>query len=290
QDEEPRILARLKKGDRVEHFETKRLTKDGRLIDVSLTISPVKDKLGNIIGLSKIARDITERKLDEVRKNDFIGMASHELKTPLTSLNAIMQVTSAKLKSHDDPFLASAMDRANMQVRKMTSMINGFLNISRLEAGKLLIEKALFDLNELLLEVFEETKLIVNTHSVSLAQSGEIQINADKDKISSVVSNLVSNAVKYSPRGRLIEIGSKIEGDDVVVYVKDEGMGIRPHDLPQIFDRYYRVEGDDTRHISGFGIGLYLCAEIIMRHEGKIWAESEVGKGSTFYFSLPLAQ
>ena len=289
QDEEPRIISRLSKGERVEHFETKRLSKDGRLIDVSLTISPVKDKQGNIIGVSKIVRDITERKLDEIRKNDFIGMASHELKTPLTSLNAIMQVTSAKLKHSNDPFLASAMDRANTQVKKMTSMINGFLNISRLEAGKLLIEKEPFDLNQLLREVFDETQLIVNTHKVRLMQSGVVNLIADKDKINSVVSNLVSNAVKYSPRGKSIEIGSEIQQDTVVVYVKDEGMGINPQDLPRIFDRYYRVEGDDTRHISGFGIGLYLCAEIIRRHDGKIWAESEVGKGSTFYFSLPLA-
>lgn len=290
EDEEPRIIARLSKGERVEHFETKRLTKDGRLIDVSLTISPIKDRQGNIIGVSKTARDITERKLDENRKNDFIGMASHELKTPLTTLNAIMQVTSAKLKDNNDPFLAGAMERANMQVKKMTSMINGFLNISRLEAGKLLIDKELFELNQLLREVFEETQLIVNTHTVSLVQSGEIQVNADRDKINSVVSNLVSNAVKYSPRGKLIEIGSKIQGNDVVIYVKDEGMGIKPQDLLQIFDRYYRVESHHTRHISGFGIGLYLSAEIIRRHDGKIWAESESGKGSTFYFSLPLAR
>jgi len=288
-DEEPRILSRLSKGDRVEHFETKRLTKDGRLIDVSLTISPLKDPQGNIIGLSKIARDITERKLDEIRKNDFIGMASHELKTPLTSLTAIMQVTSAKLKGNDDPFLAGAMARANTQVKKMTSMINGFLNVSRLESGKLLIEKEPFDLNQLLQEIFEETQLIVNTHTVSLARSGEIPVNADHDKISSVISNFVSNAVKYSPRGNLVEIGSRIEGNMAIVYVKDEGMGIKPQDLSQIFDRYYRVESNHTRHISGFGIGLYLCAEIINRHDGKIWAESESGVGSTFYFSLPLA-
>ena len=118
QDEEPRILSRLKSGERVEHFETVRLTKDGRLIDVSLTISPVKDKQGNIIGLSKIARDITEKKLAEQRKNDFIGMASHELKTPLTSLNGIIQVASNKLKHSEDMFLSGAMQKAGAQVKK----------------------------------------------------------------------------------------------------------------------------------------------------------------------------
>jgi PAS domain S-box-containing protein len=127
-EEEPLILARLRTGERVDHFETKRRTKDGRLIDVSVTISPVKDREGRIIGLSKIARDITEKKLDEVRKNDFIGMVSHELKTPLTSLNAIIQLVAMKLKQSEDGFLTGAMEKANHQVKRMTAMINGFLN------------------------------------------------------------------------------------------------------------------------------------------------------------------
>jgi PAS domain S-box-containing protein len=289
QEEEPKILARLKSGDRVEHFETKRLRKDGRLIDVSLSISPVKDKQGNIIGLSKIARDITEKKMDEIRKNDFIGMASHELKTPLTSLSAIMQVTQSKLKNSNDAFLAGAMEKANLQVKRMTGMINGFLNISRLESGKLFIEKGIFDINELLGEIYDETNLVVNTHTVTLLTSGVVKVNADRDKINSVISNLVSNAIKYSPKGKLIEISSQINGNMVIVHVRDEGMGIKPQHLARIFDRYYRVETEHTRHISGFGIGLYLSAEIIERHDGKIWAASASGTGSTFYFSLPLA-
>jgi PAS domain S-box-containing protein len=289
QEEEPRILARLKGGDRVEHFETKRLTKDGRLIDVSLTISPIKDPQGNIIGLSKIARDVTERKLDENRKNDFIGMVSHELKTPLTSLTAIIQVATAKLKNSDDVFLASAMEKASIQVRKMIGMINGFLNISRLEAGKIMVDKQTFDLDELLNEILEETDIIVTTHQITLSDCSCVKVHADREKISSVISNFISNAVKYSPKGKLIEINCKLQDNEVILSVKDEGMGIAPHDLDKIFDRYYRVEANHTQHISGFGIGLYLSAEIIKRHGGRIWAESEIGKGSTFYFSLPLA-
>lgn len=291
QNEEPRILSRLSTGERVDHFETRRLTKDGRLLDVSLTISPIMDKQGKIIGLSKIARDITDKKQEEQRKNDFIGMVSHELKTPLTSLAAIIQVAQKKLAQSEDQFLSDAMEKANQQARRMASMINSFLNISRLEAGKLLIEKQPFDLGQLLQEILEETRLTVTSHIFSLKECTNLKVNADRDKIISVISNLISNAVKYSPKGRLIDISCKLNGNMMVtVSVKDEGMGIKPEDLSYIFDRYYRVETNHTRHISGFGIGLYLSAEIIKRHGGEIWAESELDKGSTFYFSLPQAE
>ena len=288
QEEEPNILARLKRGERVEHFETKRITKEGGLIDVSLTISPVKDPQGNIIGLSKIARDITERKLDEGRKNDFIGMVSHELKTPLTSLHALIQVANAKLKNNDDKYLANAMEKANMQVKRMARMINGFLNVSRLEAGKIIVEKQPFDVGQLISEILEETRFTVSTHTVSLTGAGPAVINADRDKISSVLSNLVSNAIKYSPAGSTVHVDYKVTGDVISVCVKDQGMGIPPQDLDKIFERYYRVEASQMQHISGFGIGLYLSAEIIKRHHGKIWAESTQGQGSVFWFSLPV--
>ena len=287
-EEEPQILARLKSGDRVEHFETKRMTKDGQLLDVSLSISPVKDAQGHIIGLSKIARDITERKLDETRKNDFIGMVSHELKTPLTSLTAIVQVLNAKFKNSEDAFVAGALDKANLQVKRMSNMINGFLNISRLESGKILIEKHAFNIDELLLEMIQEAQLTVTTHKITLEGCGEREIYADRDKISSVISNLLSNAVKYSPKGKLIQVKCEATTKMVTVSVNDEGMGIKPEDIEKVFDRYYRVSTNHTLHISGFGIGLYLSAEIIKRHDGRIWVESESGKGSTFYFSLPL--
>jgi PAS domain S-box-containing protein len=287
-DEEPMILASVRAGKRVEHFETKRLTKDGRLIDVSVTVSPVKDKQGNIIGLSKIARDITEQKKDEVRKNDFIGMVSHELKTPLTSLSAILQVAQAKLKDSDDAFLSGAMNKANTQVKRMSGMINGFLNISRLESGKIMIDKRTFDLEEMISEVIDEVKLTVNSHQLNFIPCAATEVYADHDKISSVISNLISNAVKYSPRGKNVDITCEVSEGKAIVSVKDEGMGIKAQDIDKIFDRYYRVQSNHTQHISGFGIGLYLSAEIVRRHGGEIWAESESGKGSKFTFSIPV--
>lgn len=288
QEEEPEILARLRRGERVEHFETKRKTKDGRLLDVSLSISPVKDKQGNVIGLSKIARDITERKLDEARKGDFIGMVSHELKTPLTSLTAIVQVAEAKLRNSEDAFLAAGMQKASQQTKRMAVMINGFLNVSRLESGKIHIDRQEFDLETLIEEVMEETQLTLTTHIVRFEPCRPVMVVADREKIASVLANLMSNAAKYSPKGMEIDVKCELIENSARVSIRDEGMGISAEDIPHVFDRYYRVANTQTQHISGFGIGLYLSAEIINRHDGKIWAESKEGKGSTFYFSLPL--
>ena len=287
--EQSDILLQLKTGRRIEHFETKRVTKDNNILDVSLTISPIRDSQGNITGLSKIARDITEQKKDELRKSDFIGMVSHELKTPLTSLTALIQVANSKLKNSDDAFLSGALAKANIQVKKMGTMINGFLNISRLESGKILIDKHIFDLTELVAETIAETELTVSLHQFRFEQQTPVMVNADRDKIGSVITNLLTNAVKYSPKNNMIEVTCKIVKKRALVSIRDEGIGIEVADHEKLFDRYYRVQNNNTQHISGFGIGLYLSAEIIHRHDGKIWVESEIGLGSTFYFDLPVA-
>jgi len=235
-----------------------------------------------------VLHDITEKKQDELRKNDFIGMVSHELKTPLTSLNAIIQVANAKLQKSEDLFLAGAMSRAFQQVKRMSRMIDGFLNISRLEAGKILIEKHPFSIDQLVKEIAEEMKVTANTHVIDVETCRALEVDADHDKINSVISNLVSNAAKYSQNGSTITISCEVVGNEVRVGVRDEGMGLKPDDAKKIFQRYYRVESNKTRHISGFGIGLYLSAEIVERHGGRIWVESEAGAGSTFYFTLPV--
>ncbi|MBE9586670.1 PAS domain S-box protein [Mucilaginibacter sp. JRF] len=243
---------------------------------------------GNFTVFSGFVMDVTEQKKDEQRKNDFIGMVSHELKTPLTSLQAIIQVANLKMKDSKDTFLPGAMERAYAQVKRMSNMINGFLNISRLESGKIFIEKSAFDLDQLIKEVIEDSTLTSASHNVKYNGSRKIDVFADRDKISSVISNLLSNAIKYSYSDKEINLTLSTDGQFVTVGVADEGIGVKNEDLTHIFDRYYRVKDIYTQHISGFGIGLYLSAEIIDRHHGKIWAESVIAKGSTFYFSLPL--
>jgi two-component system sensor histidine kinase VicK len=248
-----------------------------------------KDSKNRTSYFSGVLLDITEQKQDEQRKNDFIGMVSHELKTPLTSLSAYVQMLHAKAKRSEDSFSTGALDKVNIQVKKMATLINGFLNVSRLESGKIHLDKQDFRLDELVSEMVEETRQTTSGHEVILLPCEPITITADQDKIGSVISNLLSNAVKYSPRGTQITVNCKITEQMAVVSVKDEGLGIKPEDVEKLFERYYRVNSKQTQTISGFGIGLYLCAEIIQRHDGKIWVESEPGEGSTFYFSLPLA-
>jgi two-component system, OmpR family, sensor histidine kinase VicK len=184
--------------------------------------------------------------------------------------------------------VAKVLDRAVVQVRKMNRMVTGFLNLSRLEAGKMLITKQLFDLDQLTRELIDESKLIESSHEIVFHSGGKMVVSADQDKISSVISNLISNAIKYSPKEQKIEVTTRLNGSNVEVRVKDYGMGILQQDQKKIFDRYYRVETNRSTAVPGFGVGLYLSAEIIHRHQGQIWVESEIGKGSSFYFNLPM--
>jgi len=234
--------------------------------------------------------DVTENKRDEIRKNDFIAMASHELKTPLTSLKAYIQLLETKLSAAPDPFVKTALSKSINQVNKMTALVHSFLDLSRLEPGKLQLKRTVFDINKLIEECINDSRMITGTHALLFSHVGICNVNADREKMGQVVSNFISNAIKYSSKGSTVSIKCGItDTDRVEVSVTDEGIGIKPKDQEKIFQRFYRVDDNDKKHISGFGIGLYLSNEIIQRHKGKIWVKSTPGKGSAFFFSLPLA-
>ena len=170
----------------------------------------------------------------------------------------------------------------------MTKLVNGFLNVSRLEAGKIYIEKSRFDMADLLKEAEHEAEAMITSHRLIFHPVEPTQVIADKDKIGQVINNLISNAVKYSYIGSTITVACIQKDGKTQVSVKDEGIGIKPEDKDKLFERYYRANNTTTISVAGFGIGLYLCAEIIQRHDGSIWIESEEGKGSTFFFCLPV--
>lgn len=246
-----------------------------------------EDDNGELDSFSGIVMDITEGKEDDQRKNDFIAMVSHELKTPLTSLNGFLQVLEMKARKTEDSLSQAILEKGRKQVSKMTTMINGFLNVSRLEAGKIHIDKQRFDMKDLVKEIEEETIPANTTHHIIFEPVLTTWVEGDRDKIGQVITNFISNAMKYSARDTTILITCVAWENCAKVSVRDEGMGIAEKDQGKLFERYYRVEGKDMAGVSGFGIGLYLCSEIIQRHRGNIWVESIPKKGSTFSFSVP---
>ena len=237
-----------------------------------------------------IVNEITMHKQDELRKNDFIAMVSHDLKSPLTSIQAYLQLITMKAKATEDPIILSSLARVNASIKKMTRMINGFLTISGIGEGQINLELEEFEMNKLLIEIVEESQFINSGNEIVFTPGTELFLVADRDKIGQVITNLLSNAIKYSGGSRHIQVFLKEDKGMAEVCVKDDGIGIKGLDKTKIFDRYYRVKNTDTKMIAGFGLGLYMASEIIKRHNGKMWVESEPNKGSLFYFSLPLIQ
>lgn len=283
------VEATLTKGDKFDTEFPINRKHDQQLCWMRATGKLYNDEPTRPANFSGTILDITERKLDDIRKNDFIAMVSHELKTPLTSIKAYVQMLTMKAKQNGDAFTGDIINKAHTQVNKMTNMINSFLNVSRLEAGKIHLQQTTFDVERLVKAVVEEMSINTHSHTVYIKSCKPLIVHADYEKIGQVLTNLISNALKYSSAGKQIEICCEHLDEEVQISVRDEGIGIPPQDIDHLFERYYRVENNNAPMVSGFGIGLYLSAEIVQRHNGRIWVESEVGKGSTFYFTLPLA-
>lgn len=237
---------------------------------------------------SGVIMDITDRKQNDLRKSKFIGMISHELKTPLTALKAYVQMLNNWAKKQKDHFTVGALSKVEKQVKKMTSMINSFLNLSGVESGQIHLNKQDFSMDGLISEVIDETRFINPQNSIVLIPCEPVNVIADRDKIEQVLINLLNNAVKYSAKGSAAEIHCERQENWVKVSIKDNGMGIREEDIAKLFQPHYRVESREMEKISGFGIGLYLCSEIIKLHDGEMSVQSTIGKGSTFSFTLPL--
>ena len=289
QQEEAEILARLRNGERIEQFETQRQTKYKKLLDISLTISPIKDEQGRTIGSSKIARDISEKKQEERRKNDFIGMVSHELKTPLTSTRSYVQVLLAEAKKRgSDAFIINALTRADIQTKKMSHMIQDFLNLARLEEEKIELLQKVFEMQPLIEEIAGDAQFLTSIHKINIQGPVGIKVKADREKIGQVLMNLLTNAIKYSPKGGDITVFYNTDGGKVNIRVTDRGVGISLEEQKKLFQRFYRVKNEQIQTISGFGIGLYLVSEMLRYHNSKIEVESQEGAGSSFYFSLEM--
>lgn len=279
----------LKKRTRpIENFETERIRKDGKRINVSITVSPIRNASGRVIGASVIARDITERKELERRRDEFVSIASHELKTPITTIKAFAQIVARRLMQKGDKANAYFLENINEKTDNLTVLVNDLLDVSKIQAGKLIFDKKKFDFDAALKEVVIDFQYTTQTHQIiNEGQTGK-RIIGDEDRIGQVVINLLSNAIKYSHGKDKVIVRSTADKKNITVSVQDFGVGIPKEKLRKVFDRFYRVQEMETGGMGGFGLGLYISSEIIKRHHGKIWVESTQGKGSTFYFRLPL--
>jgi PAS domain S-box-containing protein len=288
-DEEPEILRRIRLGERIDHFETVRQRKDGSLVDVSLTVSPVMDRRGRVVGASKIARDITERRMLERQKDAFIGIAAHELRTPVTGIKAYTQLLARRMRKTDDTAALATIGRLEAQVDRLTALISDMLDVTRMEGSALPFRPASFDLNDLLTEVIDETQSTTR-HEIVAELAAPVTLVGDRDRIAQVVTNLLTNAIKYSPNADRVVVRTTLDADRVVVSVQDFGIGIPEEDKPYVFDRFYRVTTNGRDGYAGLGLGLYIAAEFIKRHNGTIWVESSLGQGTTIAFALPLGE
>jgi PAS domain S-box-containing protein len=301
--EEAHILARLHRGERVEHFETVRRRKDGRLIDVSLTISPVRDETGVIVGASKIARDITEQKealgkLAEAHKQlkqadtmkaEFLATLSHELRTPLNAILGWVQILKNGATAED---LAEGVPIIERNVRAQAQLIEDLLDMSRIEAGKVNLDIQPVDLAEIMHASIETVRPAAQGKDIRLTSAcsslGGIVVG-DKNRLQQILWNLLINAVKFTPKGGRVHAVIERSNSHVDISVTDSGQGIAPEFLPHVFDRFRQADASSTRPHGGLGLGLSIVKHLAELHGGNVRVSSSgVGLGSTFTISLPL--
>ncbi len=235
----------------------------------------------------------------DLLKDQFMSIASHELRTPLTSIKGYTQLLQRNAaRRENSPGVDPAhferdnriMITMSRQIEKMQQLINDMLDVSRIQNGQLELQYTpQVDMNELVREVVEQQQATTDLHEIIFQPASQITaLNVDETRIEQVLNNLLSNAAKYSPEGTPVEVNLKLEAEAVIVSVRDYGRGINPEHQAHIFDRFYRVRSNDT-WVDGLGLGLFISHQIIARHGGRMWLESQPGQGSIFYFSLPLA-
>ena len=231
--------------------------------------------------------DISDRREIERRKDDFLSIASHELKTPLTTVKGYIQLLERTVPDEASEKFKSVLAKTALYLNRLNDLIAELLDVSRIRSGNIEIHQSLFDFDQLVEETVEAIQTTANQHKITVIGAANTKITADESHIVQVVNNLLSNAIKYAPESKEVVVNVSKVSNYIKLSVTDKGMGISPEDQKQIFERFYRA-GAIQQHFPGMGIGLYICDQIIKNHGGSLWVESEIGKGSTFNFTLPI--
>jgi PAS domain S-box-containing protein len=302
-EEEAEIIGRISKGERVSHFETVRVRKDGTPLDVSLTISPIRDDTGKIVGASKIVRDITEQKRalkelaethEELKRADrlkveFLATLSHELRTPLTAILGWIQILKTDATPTD---VAEGVQVIERDVRLQAQLIEDLLDMSRIEAGKVSLDVQHLDLASVVdaaIETVRPTAVSKQIRVTCAFASVDGMVLGDRNRLQQIVWNLLSNAIKFTPKDGKIHVGIQRVNSHVEILVTDSGEGISLEFLPHVFDRFRQANSSTTRKKGGLGLGLAIAKHLTELHGGSLSASSGgPGSGATFTVHLPL--
>jgi signal transduction histidine kinase len=264
-------------------------------VDVDILLLKVKtfDRLyQQAIELNKIQQELREeieiRKIAESKKDEFISIASHELKTPLTSIKAYLQILKRSVDEDDKRALKDYIHRSQIQIEKLNNLVTDLLDVSQIESGKIKFNKKFFNFRTLLDSTVDIIKQTNESCNIIVSGDADIDVYGDEMRIEQVLINYLTNAIKYSPGIKEVHLHTYTSNNHLYVKVKDFGVGIPVEKQDEVFKKFYRAE-DTSNRFQGLGIGLYICAEIIRRHDGNFGVESELGKGSEFYFSIPLS-
>jgi PAS domain S-box-containing protein len=263
----------------------------GSRVALSVTYSPLYDDEGRLANVIVNAVDVTRFREAEEMKSTFVSVISHELKTPVALIKGYANTLAREDANWDQETIREGLQIISEESDRLTALINNLLDASRIQAGGFKLERAEVDLPQLAAVVVDNWRTQTERHRFALDfPAGFPVVSGDEERLRQVFNNLLSNALKYSPEGGEVRVGGWREGDEVTVYVADQGIGIPESEQGHLFQRFYRVDSSLRRSTQGAGLGLFLCRTIVEAHGGRIWLRSEPGKGTTVFFALPLEE
>jgi PAS domain S-box-containing protein len=274
-----------------DEFECSYVRKDGTRFPVLLAVTALRRGDDDLAGYLMIGADLSERHAMRKMKDEFVSVVSHELRTPLTSIKGAVGLLAGGVTGALPPKAGEMAKIAQSNVERLGRLVDDILDLQRIESGRISMDKRSCDIADLMKESAESVHLVAETESVTIVTSHcPGLIRADRERMTQAFVNLLGNAIKFSPRGGRIEFAAERTAGSVLFRVKDEGRGIPREKLETIFERFVQVDASDAREKGGTGLGLAICRSIVEQHGGRVWAESEPGRGSTFYVQLPLAE
>lgn len=247
-----------------------------------MKVNPLPDFQGAVVSHT----DISERKAMDKMKDEFISIASHELKTPITSLKGIVHILQLSFEKKVKGEMGKLLSTMDIQLNKLTKIIGDLLVVNTMPGKKIYLVNEKFNFKNLVKETVQNVGNISPLHFLSVKENESVYFTGDRFRLEQVITNLLTNAVKYSPQSNQVIINSVVKGDAILFSVQDFGIGIEKENISRVFEKFYRAKKEYT--FGGFGLGLFISLEIVKAHNGNLWIESEAGKGSTFYVSLPL--